>query len=230
MLSARHVNTEQNGGNLSTMTEPAPGPLMFDIEEMGKKDQRWRLEVRPGDLALYEGENPHPFVILREQFQKDAMLIEGIPALTLKRPKKLTFKLKPEANSAVADWIGKSVLAALYLKRRYAWVLPVAIIWTFGSLPIAGNPQIGAKAQPLDAMGLGLGVVLLVSWAFARWRPHPMLFLVDSIWFLWLAGYLIYDVVNGRSKLWLLLIAFLLWMVVTGFKHFARFRGTRLTQ
>jgi hypothetical protein len=52
---------------------------------------------------------------------------------------------------------------------------------------------------------------------------------VHSVWFLCLAGYLIRDVVHERSKLWLILVALLLWMVVTGLIHFARFRATRLT-
>jgi hypothetical protein len=209
--------------------EPDSGPLSFAIEELGKKDRRWRLEIRPSDLALFEGDDPHPYVILREQFPNDAVFEENIRALVLKKPKKVMFKLTPEATSAVADWIGKSLLACLCLKSRYVWVLPVAIIWIIGSLPIAGNPESGVQAQPFDVMGFGLGVGLLIAWAFAKWRPHPLLFLVDSMWCLCLAGYLINDVVHGRSKLWLILAALLLWMVVTGFKYFRRFRGTRLT-
>jgi len=86
------------------------------------------------------------------------------------------------------------------------------------------------EAVPLDGIGIALGVALMISWAFAKWRPHPILFLVDSIWFLCLAGYLIYDVWNGRSKLWMILVGLLLWMVITGFKHFTRFKGTVLSQ
>jgi hypothetical protein len=226
------MNTEpdSNSTNQNATAQPGRCSLAFDTEELGKKDRRWRLELRPSDLALFEGDDPQPYVILREQFHKDgAMFSEGMRVLSLKKPKKVTFKLTPETTTAMADWIGKPMLARLYLKRRYAWVLPVAIIWAIGSLPIAGNPEAGVQAQPFDPMGLGLGLALVIAWAFAKWRPHCNLFLVDSIWFLWLAGYLIYDVVHGRSKLWLILVALLLWMVVTGLKQFARFRGTPLT-
>ncbi len=103
---------------------------------------------------------------------------------------------------------------------------------SFGSsapCPFPGNPEAGTPAYPLDLVGLVLGIALVVAWAFAKWRPHSILFLVDSIWFLFIAGYLAYDVIQGRSKLWLILLPPLLWMVVTGFKSFARFRMTRLT-
>ena len=225
-----NTDSDSNSTNQDATVRPGHSPLAFDLEELGKKDRRWRLELRPSDLALFEGDDARPYVVLREQFHNEgAMFSEGMRVLWLKKPKKVTFKLTPEVTTAMADWIGKPMLARLYLKRRYAWVLPVAIIWVLGSLPIAGNPEAGTQAQPLDLMGLGLGLALVIAWAFAKWRPHCVLFLVDSIWFLWLAGYLIYDVVHGRSRLWLILVALLLWMVVTGLRQFARFRGTPLT-
>jgi hypothetical protein len=35
-------------------------------------------------------------------------------------------------------------------------------------------------------------------------------------------------VILGRSKGWLVLVVLLAWVAVTGFKHFFRFRGTKL--
>ena len=99
-----------------------------------------------------------------------------------------------------------------------------------GSLPLPRDSAAGTTSIPFDLIGFGLGLTLVVSWACARWRPHPILFLIDSLWFVALAGYLVMDVVSGRSKGWLVLVAFLLWMVVTGLKHFARFRGTNIAR
>ena len=200
----------------------------FELEEPGRGNPRWRLRVRAADLALYEGDDPQPFVFLRGQVQKDVLFIEGMRVLAVTRPRKVTLKLPDEAVRAVADWIGEPTLALFHLKRRYSWVLPVAVIWIVGSLPLPGDPDAGVEAVPLDWIGMVLGGALLVSWAFARWRPHPVLFLVDSIWFLCLAAYLIHDVWNGRSRLWMILVGLLLWMAITGFRHFARFKGTRL--
>jgi hypothetical protein len=43
-----------------------------------------------------------------------------------------------------------------------------------------------------------------------------------------MAGHLAMGVAGGRGKGWLVLVVLLLWMVVSGLRHFARFRGTRL--
>ena len=77
-------------------------------------------------------------------------------------------------------------------------------------------------------MGFVLGLVLVGAWAFAKWRPHPVLFLVDGIWFSWVAVNLSLSVLRGQSKGWLVLVPLLAWMAVTGLKHFLRFRGTKL--
>jgi hypothetical protein len=220
------MNTGSHSDNVVPEAAPAATHQVFSVEEVGKPDRRWRVVIRPGDLALYEGDDPQPFVILREQMQREVFLIEGMRVLTLGKPKKVSFKLSPAACEAISEWIGRPVLAAHYMKRRYSWVLPVAIIWILGSLPLPGDPESGVEAVPPDSIGIVLGVALLISWAFAKWRPHPVLFLVDSIWFLCLAGYLTYDVWHGRSKLWMILVGLLLWMVITGFKHFTRFKGT----
>jgi len=214
----------------SSPAEPsqAIAPTVLPLTEMGKATKQWSLTLYPAHLALAESSGERPYVILRDQVMKSATLIEGIRALALKEPLKATFKLDPEATSALAEWIGKPVLAGYYLRRRYGWVLPVAVIWIIGSMPLPGNAAAGVEAVRFDAIGFGLGLTLVASWAFGMWRPHPALFLVDSLWFLLLAGYLVRDVLQGRSKAWLALVAFAVWMVITGLKHFARFRGTSI--
>jgi hypothetical protein len=196
---------------------------------MNNAKQKWTLALHPDHLSLAETPDTRPYVILREELMKSAMLIEGIRALALQKPIKATFKLEPEGVSALGDWIGKPVLALYYLKRRYGWVLPVALLWVVGSIPIPGDPATGREPVPFDVVGLILGLALVAAWGWAKRRPHPALFLVDSLWFLAMAGHLAMDVASGRSsKGWLVLIALLGWMVVSGLKHFIRFRGTRL--
>jgi hypothetical protein len=95
---------------------------------------------------------------------------------------------------------------------------------------MAGNPAMGVEAVPFDPLGLGLGLALVIAWGCAKWRPHSALFLVDSIWFLVMAGHLGREVAQGRSKGWLILVALLAWMAVSGVKHFVRFRGTQLAR
>jgi hypothetical protein len=228
-----HVRRVNGGtGNLPIETgqTTSNSPTVFSVTELGKAPGQWTLTLHPEHLALAESPGAQPYVILRDQVMKSAILIEGVRALALKQPFKKTFKLTPEATVKLSEWIGKPTLAAYYLRQRYAWVLPVAVVWMLGSLPLRGDPAKGIDAVPFDPIGLGLGLTLVVSWACARWRPHPLLFLVDSLWFIALAGYLVMGVVNGRSKGWLVLVVLLLWMVVTGLRHFARFRSTTVAR
>ena len=220
-----------NGESVPSSTCPEPAttvsPVVLPLTTVDKKSGGpWTLTLHPPHLALADAPGSQPYVILREEMMKSATLIEGMRVFALTKPRKATFKLAPEGVTALAEWIGQPVLAAYYLRRRYGWVLPVAIIWVIGSLPLGGDTASGVAAVPFDPVGLGLGLTLIVSWAFAKWRPHPLLFLIDSLWFLCLAGYLVKDVIGGRSKGWLVLVALLVWMTITGLKHFARFRGT----
>lgn len=219
-----------NGDNAPIPAEQphAIAPTVLPLTEMGKTNKEWSLTLYPAHLALAEPSTDRPYVIIRDQVMKSATLMEGVNALVVEQPRKVTLKLKPEGTVALADWIGKPVLAAHYLRRRYGWVLPVAVLWMLGSLPLPGDQAAGVEAMRFDPVGFGLGLTLVVSWAFAKWRPHPALFLVDSLWFVAMAVHLIVGVVNGRSQGWLVLVVLLLWMVVTGLKHFARFRGVNI--
>lgn len=207
----------------------AANPIVLPLTELGKPPGSWTLTLHPAHLALAEAAEAHPYVILREQVMKTANLIEGMRAFVVEKPRKLTFKLTPEGTKALAEWIGIPLLAAHYLKRRYSWVLPVAAIWMMGSLPL-GVETPGGQAVPFDPVGFGLGLTLVVAWIFAKWRPHPVLFLVDSVWFLVMGGHLVMSVVNGRSKGWLVLVALLVWMAVNGFRHFIRFRKVTIAR
>jgi len=209
---------------------PAGFPTVVPIEEVGKPSRPWKLMLYPAHLALEPAPDIPPYLILREHMMKSATVIEGMRVLAVSKPIKASFKLTPATAALLTDWIGKPALAACYLRRRYAWVLPVAVIWVFGSLPMKGDPDAGTDSIPFDPFGLVLGLILVASWAWAKWRPHPTLFLVDSTWFLLMGGYLLKDVAGGRNKAWLALVVLLLWMAVTGVKHFVRFRGTPMAR
>ena len=172
------------------------------MTEMNSAKRTWMLTLHPKHLALSDPSGVQPYTLTHEEMMRSAMVIEGMRALALSKPVKMTFKLAPETLSALVEWIGKPALARFYLRRRYAWVLPVATLWILGSMPIAGDPASGREAQPMD--------------------------LIDSLWFLVMAGHLAMEVASGRSKGWLVLMALMLWMVLTGFKHFIRFKGTRI--
>jgi len=202
---------------------------VFSLTEIGKKTGGdWTLTLLPSHLALADAPGGQPYVILREQIMKTVVMMEGTRALMVQQPQKLIFKLTPEGMTALADWIGKPFLAAFYLKRRYAWVSVWAFFWVVGSLITLISPARDGSGPHFDLFGFLLGLALLAASAFARWRPHPILFLVDSIWFCTVAVQLTVSITQGRSKGWYLLVALLAWAAFTGFKHFIRFRGTKL--
>jgi hypothetical protein len=202
----------------------APALTSFPLKELRKSGKEWNLSLHPEHLALADAPGAQPYVIVREKVMKTAVLVEGARALVLTQPVKVTFKLTTEAVAALAQWIGEPVLARHYLKNRYGLVLPAAILWILGSLPLSGDAAAGIAALSFDPFGMALGILLAASWAWAKWRPNPVLFLVDSIWFLAMSVHLVATVMNGRSKGWLVLVPFLLWMVVKGIQHFLRFR------
>ena len=72
----------------------------YVVEDMARRESRWRLRIRPADLALFEPHESQPLVILRERMQTDAMLSEALQVLALKTPKRVTLKLSPEAMAA----------------------------------------------------------------------------------------------------------------------------------
>jgi len=81
------------------------------------------------------------------------------------------------------------------------------------------------EAKPFDGVAFGLGVMLAISWAWARWRPHPTLFLVDALWFGALAVHIFFQIQAGRNSFLYLVVALGVLMAITGFQHFLNFRG-----
>jgi len=207
---------------------PVPAPTVLPLKEMKSGAPEWSLALYPAHLALASCPGSQPYVIVREEVMKSAVLMDFPPVFALTKPIKSNFTIGSEAAATLADWIGKPVLARYHLMRRYGLVLPAAILWMFGSMPLPGDAETGVKAVEFDPLGLTLGLLLAASWAWAKLRPQPVLFLVDSLWFLGMGAHLVTQVLADRSKGWLILLPLLVWMVFTGVKNFLRFRGTKI--
>jgi hypothetical protein len=203
-------------------------PAVLSLKEIGKTQKEWALTLHPTHLALAESPDERPYVILREQLMKTATLVEGMRTFAVEQPRKILFKLDPAGAVMLADWMGKPFLATFYLKRRYMFVLPWAFLGVLGSL-VSLVPRPNGISTPFDLTTFVMSLALITAWAFAKYRPHPILFLVDSAWFTWVAVNLTIRVMHGQSKGWLLLVALLAWAAVNGLKHFIRFQGTRIT-
>ncbi len=202
----------------------------FEITDLSNAQKKWQLAVHEGHLALSETPGAQPYILLREGFPKQFNYSERLRALSVVQPFKVTLKLTPEATTAVTQWFGAAFLARTHLRRRYSFVLPWAAVWILLSLPLPGDASAGLEGKAFDLMNFGLGTTLVAAWACAKWRPHPILFLVDSLWFSFVTVQLTLNVLGGRSKLWLFLVVFLGGMAVTGLLHFLRFRHTKISR
>ena len=202
---------------------------VFSLKENGNPSSQWTLTIQPSHLSLADAPGAQPYAILREQFKKEVVFMEGMRAFSVKTPRNIIFRLSPEAADALADWLGKPFLAAFYMKRRYAWLMPWAILWVVGAIMLFLPANAGRPKPEPDYISLALGLTLLVSCIFAKWRPHPILFLVDGTWFAIVTiRWAIMIVFHERSSWWLIFLALLAWMSLTGYRHFFRFRGVKL--
>jgi hypothetical protein len=126
--------SEHSGGMNSEGIAPvaavptAAAPPVFPLQENGKPTGQWTLTIHPSHLALADAPGAQPYVILRNQFMKPVMLMEGLRTLIVEKPRKIIFKLTPVGASALAGWLGKPFLAAFYLKRRYSFIMPWALL------------------------------------------------------------------------------------------------------
>ncbi len=228
-MGSEHAGSVNTESITPAAPEPATdSPPVFPLQENGKSTGQWTLTVHSSHLALADAPGAQPYVILREQFVKPVVFMESFRSLVVEKPRKIIFKLTPEGVKALADWLGKPFLAAFYLKRRYSWVLPWAMLWVGGSLiTLIPAPRSGVPSH-FDVTFFLLGLSLLVAGGFAKWRPHPILFLVDSLWFSAVAVNLTVAIVYGQSRGWLVMVALLVGLAVTGFKHYIRFRGVKI--
>ena len=141
---------------------------------------------------------------------------------------KYQFKLSPAERQRLERWFGPPTREQLKiaLKRRYAFALPIAVIFILTALPIPANPDEGIEAVPARPFSIGLGAGLLILWTLARVRPHPLLFLLDSIWFVLLGGKLVVDVFQGgAAPIWLLWIGLIIPIVLSGLNNYKSFAG-----
>ena len=209
--------------------QPPPLPPRIKIEEVSQTKRKWILELHPDHIALHSEFEPRPWVFTRAEMWDKVELLAPIKVLAVRKPRAINFKLSPEALAAFKRWLGPLTSADLrkVLKKRYSWVLPIAFIIAITSLPMSGDPAQGIKPVPVDPLGLALGVLLGGIWVWARYRPMRIIFLVDAVWFAFVAGRNILNVLGGSNKWWLLFSAWLLLLAFWGVKWFAHFGPMR---
>src|SRR5690349_15778672 len=93
--------------NESTAAPAAAAPVIVMVESgKEKENQPWFLTLYPSHLTLADAPAAQPYVILREQVMKTAVLHEGIRCFTVEQPRKIIFKLSATDAAKLAEWIG----------------------------------------------------------------------------------------------------------------------------
>ena len=201
--------------------QPPPLPRRLEIEEVSQTKRKWFLELHPDHFALHSEFEPRPWVFTRAEMWDKVALIPGMGLLTVRAPRGVGFKLGREGLAAFKQWLGPPTPESLraVLKKRFSDVWISALLLIGISVP--------TLRSGLDSVGLALGLLLCLVWIWGMSRPARIHFLLYGAWYLVSGGYLLLQVVNGRSKF--LLGLTLLWFLMAwrGFRWFIWFSAVK---
>lgn len=205
----------------------ATEPQSVDAVEPGGKP-RWTLQLFAEGLRGERQEgDAASFHIVRDHLPESIQLLDGLlvkRTLVVKKPRKTTLQLEPGPFRTLSRWIGQPTLLRLALKQRLSWTLPIGVLFVLGSLPLPGDPEAGLDPTPFHPVWAILGALLIVQGFVARRWPRPVLFLLDSLWFVGLAAATAYGVWQGDSPYWLVVVLLQLGLAVGGVRLWQRFR------
>jgi hypothetical protein len=148
------------------------------------------------------------------------------PFLLIMTPKRVAFKLDKSQAEMIEQWLGpiNQGRLAVALKRRFAFCIVVAIFIIITSFPMQGDPDMGVGPIPINYIGMALGISLLGLAALAKFWPRPILFLLDSIWFIALAANIGYNIYTGENSIyWLIAVAMIGFFAIQSFVEFRRY-------
>lgn len=203
----------------------------YTIMEQSMRGKPWHLTIFRDFLRL-EATGVEAFAVSKDSAPEQVELMRpfmGGAILAVKANKRLVFRLDAPQQAAIEQWLGPPTrrTLAIALKKRFSWGLILGVLFIFSSLPIAGDPARGIKDLPFDPLSLLLGLVLIALRLVAKIRPNRTLFLVDSIWFLVLAGKVIFDIVQGSNWLWGFVSVVCLMASYSALGLYSRFRNVQ---
>ena len=203
----------------------------FMVTEQSLRGNAWRLTLAPDSLRLDGPEGAH-FDIMRGNAPDQLELVKataGAVILTVKTPKRLVFRLDAAQRAAMEQWLGPATQRDLQaaLKKRFSFGLALGVLFIISSLPVSGDPDRGVGDVPFDVLFFTLGLVLIALRVVMKLWPHPILFVVDSLWFLALGAKVVYDVAYGSHWLWLFVPLFCVISAYSGFGQYARFKNVQ---
>ena len=147
--------------------------------------------------------------------------------LALRTAPKVGIKLGKRARHEVKAWLGKPSREqlVLLLNRRYGYSFSFALLLLVSSVVVRGDSELTGSQIAFNPVNLILGLWLLGTWSFSRLKPHPVLFLLDGLWFFALAAVQLFNVTRTHRWWWGLGGIFLVWFGIAGINRFRQFSG-----
>ena len=207
-----------------------PSAEMEVVDVLANKRQ-WTLRVFPQLLRFDASNEQNSVEVSRRDLPEKTTIHDSLlmrRCVEVKTDKKRVFQLSRDDFAALLGWIGppthRDLVAAL--KKRFVWVLPIAVVFVLTAMPFSGDPAAGMDPIAFDPLWFGLGISLLAVGVVSRFVPHRIFFLVDSLWFLILVGAALYDIAfTGASWLWFAIVPLQISLVVGGVKQYRRFHA-----
>lgn len=212
-----------------TTPEEAPGPIVLEGVEPGGARHRWTLTLYPDGLRGEREDGGARLHLLRGEAPRRVRLVNNalVRAVVFKKPVRATLKLEPTGYHQLERWLGRDHLLRIALNQRLPWSLPIGILFLLGSLPLAPDPAAGVTGHAADPVSAALGASLILQGVLSRRWPHPVFFLLDSLWFAVLASQTVMGVLAGQSPAWLVIVALQVKLVVDGVRQWRRFSRWR---
>ena len=210
------------------MYSPVP---TFELIQRSPR-RTWVLFMHPDRLILACEEKDLRHEVLRQNSPEQIRLREGRqrPRLTVRTPRPVMFTVTPGQARALRQWLGPLTQRHLKaeLKRHVSLAhLPISGLFLYLSSPMKHSS--GLSVPSLDPVLFVLGGILILLSFVSEFRPHRILFLLNSIWMSVLGGRLGYQVLAGsRSSLWSILILMQVLVVIHGLAQYRRFAPDKM--
>jgi len=224
-------SVEKSPSQIPEFPPSEPPPMLtpeheFEIIQQTGKKQKWQLFLYGDRLILHYLETGTLVEVLRNDAidkLKTLKLFFTLPILVVKSFKKFTYRVTSDEFEIINEWIGKPLLLEKILKQRLGWCVPIGFIYMLTSLPLSEDPTAGLESIPFDPIGMGLGIALIILSIIMKKKPHPALFVADSICFFLLLCYTFFQIYSGANTYWGVFIILYIILIMSGINHYRYF-------
>lgn len=216
-------NTLRRVGMDAVPAEPPMG-LINVVEQAAKPPRAWRMAFGADEAWLYMPDEHSAFVLTHAELAEHANMMPWGPFLMLAMRgmvpdgRAIAFKVEGDAIAVFRRWAftKRDLILAAVLKKRLRYSLPLGIFISALALPILGD-----GVQPLSLI-FGVGIALLAL--IAPRKPHPFVFVIESVLWLCYGGGSVLHAVNSGSKLSIFFALMCLFFARQSFRTYSFYR------